>query len=614
MDPAPAAAGRETPFADIVLEVLRTGPLTGFETARAIQDLWPGFLGGREGCLYPVLLELRREGRVRSWWSDEPEGRRRVYAATEGPTEEPSPDADVATATATMDSERDESPPLVPTPSPTHPGASERAPLAGHALRALADRATRKLGFAPRLAEETRVEILHHLLDAAATYEVSGMARADAEARAAKALGDPWKIATDLRRGARGQRTIIFPTTRGESLLGVVIYDLRVLLLIVAAILFVRFQVITAYHIPTKSMEPTLHGDLQDGDRILVSRFAGPPDRWDIYVFDGWAAERKNFVKRCLGQPGERIAFFEGDLWVDDRLVRKDGAVYEALLFDIFDRDTEQELARQRAERGDVAAAEDTFLGRLREKWTRTGGEWAEHRGLGLRVRVADGAEPAELAYHEPIEDAYIDAQSQRLVSGRNSVPDMRLTLDVRPEPAHAETGRPDARVAIRLTRGDAHYDAVLIGDRPGVSLEVDGVEVARADGVSVPPGATTRVSFSQVDRVLRLAVGDELVLRHDLDVPEFPKKDAAMGEALVRVARGGAWLNPIRLERDVYYTPEYNEVGTGVLGADEFFMVGDNAWNSQDSRAKGPVHRSRLVGAPLVVVWPLSRVFYFPR
>jgi signal peptidase S26 family len=162
------------------------------------------------------------------------------------------------------------------------------------------------------------------------------------------------------------------------------------------------------------------------------------------------------------------------------------------------------------------------------------------------------------------------------------------------------------------LTRGTDHrYEAVVRGDGRGVALFADGREVGRAEDVALPDGVPTTVSFAQVDYVLRLSVGGRLVLRHDLPAPEVPKRDALASSAIVRVSDGVAWIDPQRLERDVYYVQEAPDVEE--LGPDQYFMLGDNSSNSSDSRSNGPVHRSRLVGSPLLVVWPPSRV-HVPR
>ncbi len=575
---------------DRVLEVLGEGPLTAHQIVEAVSAASPEAFGSREGLVFPLLLQLRRQGRVRVTWADAAGGRRLLHSRADAPEAGP--------------------PPLVPPPLAQHVPS---VPTTKKRLDDVADRATKPLAFAPRLREEFRHEILVYLLESVADRLASGEEPGAAQREAIRDLGDPWKIGTDLARTAEGRRTVVFPATTGESLAGMAIYDLRVLAVIVAVIVFVRVQVVTAYHIPTKSMEPTLHGDPRHGDRILVNKLSGTPERFDITVFDGFGTDRKNFVKRCVALPGEKLDLHEGDIWIDGHLIRKEGAAYEALLFEVFDR--ARECARIAGKTGAAAGAEfETSLrARMQELWKFEGdGECGVQEDesapfAGLRLAAPPGEEsasPPQIAWHELVEDTYIDPETGDRRSGTWSVADLRLAVSVKPVPGT------DARVVLRLTRGDDHtYDAVVRGDGRGVRLLADGVEVARGDDVSIPDGVATTVSFSQVDHVLRLTVDGSLVLRHDLAEPASPKRYGPASVAMVRVPRGAAWIDPVRLERDVYYVSEGPDENFVRLGPDQFFMMGDNSSNSSDSRTHGPVHRGRLIGKPLLVVWPPSRI-----
>lgn len=86
--------------------------------------------------------------------------------------------------------------------------------------------------------------------------------------------------------------------------------------------------VVQAFFIPSGSMEPTL----RVGDRILVGKFVyriWPIRRGDTIVFRYPLNPNKDFVKRVVGLPGERIEMKDGLVLLDGRPL---GEVYPTAL------------------------------------------------------------------------------------------------------------------------------------------------------------------------------------------------------------------------------------------------------------------------------------------
>jgi len=92
--------------------------------------------------------------------------------------------------------------------------------------------------------------------------------------------------------------------------------------------MMIRSFVICPFKIPTGSMEPTLHGDRIHGDRIFAIRYPyyfRTPKRGEIVVFktinipghDG----TKDFIKRLVGLPGEKLYIKDGRIYINDEIV-----------------------------------------------------------------------------------------------------------------------------------------------------------------------------------------------------------------------------------------------------------------------------------------------------
>lgn len=111
---------------------------------------------------------------------------------------------------------------------------------------------------------------------------------------------------------------------------------LTTLVLAVLCALFVRNYLVTAYKVPTGSMQPTL----KPGDFIFSSRMsygmsipfsqnkwgASLPERGDLVVFNYPNQPAVNYVKRVVGLPGDRVQIINGRLHINEEALKYEKA------------------------------------------------------------------------------------------------------------------------------------------------------------------------------------------------------------------------------------------------------------------------------------------------
>jgi len=145
-------------------------------------------------------------------------------------------------------------------------------------------------------------------------------------------LDTPWKIAA-LVGGLIFLRLLVGALKKLPQRIFLVELLNSALIAFALVFLLIRPFLLQAFYIPSGSMEETLHGPdpftRRPGDRILVNKFIyhlGQPRRGDILVFgappqafygdrfdDGAFNGSKDFIKRVIGLPGDRVQVKAGD-------------------------------------------------------------------------------------------------------------------------------------------------------------------------------------------------------------------------------------------------------------------------------------------------------------
>src|SRR3990167_1161190 len=110
---------------------------------------------------------------------------------------------------------------------------------------------------------------------------------------------------------------------------------------------------------------------------------------------------------------------------------------------------------------------------------------------------------------------------------------------------------------------------------------------------------------------------GDSVVFRFPLDPGQyFIKRIIGLPNEKIKIADGKIYIfNQAKPEGEVlnenYLLPAMKTLGEVEvqLGADEYYLLGDNRISSLDSRIFGPVQRADIVGRTFLRGWPIDRI-----
>ena len=99
---------------------------------------------------------------------------------------------------------------------------------------------------------------------------------------------------------------------------------------------------------------------------------------------------------------------------------------------------------------------------------------------------------------------------------------------------------------------------------------------------------------------------GEIIVFHYPLDPgKDFVKRVVGLPGETVAVRNGTVYVNGAALPEPYLQVRDRSSAAPLVLGDDEYYVIGDNRRNSNDSRSWGAVPEENIVGRVMLVYWP---------
>jgi signal peptidase I len=293
---------------------------------------------------------------------------------------------------------------------------------------------------------------------------------------------------------------------------------------------------------------------------------------------------RKNYIKRLIGLPDEKLQIVNGDIYINDKIERKPEKVQEALWVQVFNSNyaAKQEIVQNwevKDEFWDVGAKQ-------------------------LQLQLPEGAKQRSyITFKRKITDFTVYNNGiTDVING-----DIMINFDV------SVSGN-NGGISIILQENEEKIEAFVStgAGKKKSYLKISGSIVKSDAEVFIEPGKEYSIEFSNVDNKITLKLNDSVVFSHTYDTDLSSFKDyTKFSELKFGGENTAAVFKNISIFRDVYYTDagKWGTLKPIEIGNDEYFFLGDNSRNSNDSRFWKIVPESNMVGKAFMVFWPPSTI-----
>ncbi|TWU53000.1 signal peptidase I [Candidatus Brocadiaceae bacterium B188] len=360
-----------------------------------------------------------------------------------------------------------------------------------------------------------------------------------------------------------------------------------------------------------------IHG----GNRIVVNKFwykFKDPQRWDVVVFiyplydltckncstqlpdtewhEGircprcgltkFSKQKKNYIKRLVGLPGEKLQIVNGDLYINDKIQRKPAPVQETLWLPVYDSNY-------------LAKEEDAPV------WITDGDAWQTHdKSITLDTLSRANSNASLATFGRSISDQ--NGYNSR--TGHTEMGDTKISFDV-------TLLKGSQLLTLVLEKNNDIFTALIPADNADKKTRLlrNGTIVVEKD-IGLQTGHSHKIEFSNVDRMVSLAIDNKEIFAFDYDDGMVPdQRSFETSKICFGGTRIHATFENIKIFHDLYYTSlssgTWGTTKPVQLGEKDYFMLGDNSRNSNDSRVWKFVPKKNIVGKAFFVFWPLNTI-----
>lgn len=364
-------------------------------------------------------------------------------------------------------------------------------------------------------------------------------------------------------------------------------------------------------------------GVLANGDRIFVNKCIyqfSEPKRWDVVVFKNPPNPQENYIKRLVGLPYETIEIVDGDIYINGQIERKPRKIQEELWVCLYHNDYQAGFAQERFGGPSIEVPEQRIRDLPFENEGLSSWDLTSQGGAVFSLQNRDGTEHS-IRFVPRGADVFRVSYAYNGGGGANRpiCSDLMVRFWVEPSEGQGQVGVVLSKYGVRYI---GRFD--FFGQLSFEKETADGQRTELRRLAFAPDWRKKGLwfEFANVDHRLVLRCGDYR-FAYDLKAEDLGDGAARRQVPEVKIlGRGSMRLSHLAVYRDTYYlSGDSLRARRGrpfTLGADEFFVCGDNTPNSFDSRQwasegignngkryrEGVVPRDFMMGKAFFVYW----------